>query len=240
MLGRTRFARLDTLDDQYTQESLTAIIKGQKAHKPHTRRAPSIQLDRIQLLIDIAAKTKDGKGEGYVRWAKKYNLKQLARSVVYLTELGISSDEQMHERLAAATANHDRLRDEIRSIDDRMNEISSLQRHIFNYKKYRKVYTDYKSSGYDKRFAAQHQQELALYKAARQAFDAAGITKLPKVDELRTEIDELKSKKHTLLIEYRTARDELNNLRKAKGNVDSVIGERDTDQERQNNERSTS
>lgn len=236
MIGRTRFARLDTIGEQYTEESLRAIIKGQKAHKPHTRRAPSVQLDRIQLMIDIAEKTKEGKGEGYARWAKKYNLKQLARSVVYLTDLGISSEKQMQSRLADATTRHDSLRDSIRVMDDRMNEISALQRHIFNYKKYRKVYADYKASGYSKRFAADHQQELALFKAARQAFDAAGITKLPKIEDLRAEFAELKEQKQTKLAEYREARDELNNLRKAKGNVDSVISGKEI--ERQNDEHS--
>ena len=236
MIGRTRFARLDTIGEQYTEESLRAIIKGQKAHKPHTRRAPSVQLDRIQLMIDIAEKTKEDKGEGYVRWAKKYNLKQLARSVVYLTDLGISSEKQMQTKLADATTRHDSLRDSIRIMDDRMNEISALQRHIFNYKKYRKVYADYKASGYSKRFAADHQQELALFKAARQAFDAAGITKLPKIEDLRAEFAELKEQKQTKLAEYREARDELNNLRKAKGNVDSVISGKEI--ERQSDEHS--
>ena len=117
-----------------------------------------------------------------------------------------------------------------------MNEISALQRHIFNYKKYRKVYADYKASGYSKRFAADHQQELALFKAARQAFDAAGITKLPKIEDLRAEFAELKEQKQTKLAEYREARDELNNLRKAKGNVDSVISGKEI--ERQSDEHS--
>ena len=129
----------------------------------------------------------------------------------------------MQTRLAEATTRHDSLRDSIRVMDDRMNEISALQRHIFNYKKYRKVYADYKASGFSKRFAADHQQELALFKAARQAFDTAGITKLPKIEDLRAEFDDLKAQKHTTLAEYREVREELNNLRKAKGNVDSVI-----------------
>lgn len=236
MIGRTRFARLDTIGEQYTEESLRAIIKGQKAHKPHTRRAPSVHLDRIQLMIDIAEKTKEGKGEGYVRWAKKYNLKQLARSVVYLTDLGISSEKQMQTRLADATTRHDSLRDSIRIMDDRMNEISALQRHIFNYKKYRKIYADYKASGFNKHFAADHQQELALFKAARQAFDATGITKLPKTEDLRAEFDELKEQKQRALAEYREVRDELNNLRRAKGNVDSVISGKEI--ERQSDEHS--
>lgn len=189
-------------------------------------------------MIDIAAKAREGKGEGYTRWAKKYNLKQLAKSVVYLTELGISSESQMRSRLEAATTQHDTLRDDIRAMDDRMKAISDLQRHIFNYKKYRKIYADYKASGFNKRFAADHQQELALFRAARQAFDAAGITKLPKIDDLRAEFAELKDRKQAALAEYRQVRDELNDLRRAKGNVDSVIGGKENEQERNNNQRS--
>ena len=144
----------------------------------------------------------------------------------------------MRSRLEAATTRHDALRDDIRAMDDRMKAISDLQRHIFNYKKYRKIYTDYKASGFNKRFAADHQQELALFRAARQAFDAAGITKLPKIDDLRAEFAELKDRKQAALAEYRQVRDELNDLRRAKGNVDSVIGGKESEQERNSNQRS--
>ena len=109
---------------------------------------------------------------------------------------------------------------------------------IFLTKKYRKIYADYKASVFNKRFAADHQQELALFRAARQAFDAAGITKLPKIDDLRAEFAELKDRKQAALAEYRQVRDELNDLRRAKGNVDSVIGGKESEQERNSNQRS--
>ena len=55
---------------------------------------------------------------------------------------------------------------------------------------------------------------------------------------LRAEFAELKDRKQAALAEYRQVRDELNDLRRAKGNVDSVIGGKESEQERNSNQRS--
>ena len=41
------------------------------------------------MLIDIDAAMRSGKGAGYERWAKVFNVKQLAKAVAYLKEHGI-------------------------------------------------------------------------------------------------------------------------------------------------------
>ena len=38
------------------------------------------------LLVDIQAKLQAGKGAGYARWAKVFNLKQMAQTMNYLSE----------------------------------------------------------------------------------------------------------------------------------------------------------
>ena len=50
---------------------------------------------KINLLIDIQAKIQEGKGKGYENWARKFNLKQLASSMAYLSSHDIKTYEQL-------------------------------------------------------------------------------------------------------------------------------------------------
>ena len=76
--GQKRFIRMDTLGAGYTPDNLRAIIDGTKAHTPKKKRVMDTQtIPSGSLLIDIQAKLQEGKGAGYARWAKNFNLKQL-------------------------------------------------------------------------------------------------------------------------------------------------------------------
>ena len=73
-----------------------------------------------------------------------------------------------------------------------------LKTHIINYAKTREVYAAYRKAGYSKAFLEAHREEIALHKAAKAAFDEAGLQKLPKVKALDAEFAELLTKKKQL------------------------------------------
>ena len=81
-----RFKRLDTLGEAYAEETLRAVLAGERVHVPgqqkKTRRAP--QTMQVSLLVDVQAKLRAGKGTGYANWAKKFNLKQMAQTLNWL------------------------------------------------------------------------------------------------------------------------------------------------------------
>ena len=52
---------------------------------------------------------------------------------------------------------------------------------------------------YSKKFLEAHREEIALHKAAKAAFDEAGLQKLPKVKALDAEFAELLTKKESSL-----------------------------------------
>lgn len=70
-----------------------------------------------------------------------------------------------------------------------------------------------------------HREEITLHKAAKAAFDEAGMKKLPKVKELDTEYAELLIKKKAAYPDYRKARDEMQELMKAQKNVELFFAE---------------
>ena len=85
--------------------------------------------------------------------------------------------------------------------------------------------TLYRKSGYSKKFLEAHREEITLHKAAKAAFDEAGLQKLPKVKELDAEFAELLTKKKAAYPDYRKARDEMQQLMKAQKNVELFFAE---------------
>lgn len=175
--------------------------------------------------MDIQAKLSEGKGGGYARWAKRYNLKEMSKTLIFLQENKIGSIEEMQERVNAATARYHELGDSIKAAEQRMTEIAVLRAHIVNYAKTRSVYDAYRKAGYSKKFLEQHREQITLHKAAKVAFDEAGLKKLPKVKELNVEYAELLAKKKSAYPEYRKARDEIQELMKAQKNVEMFFAE---------------
>ena len=177
-----------------------------------------------------------GKGAGYARWAKVFNLKQMAQTMNYLTEHGLLEYAVLEEKAAAATTRHNELSAQIKAAETRMAEIAVLRTHIINYVKTREVYAAYRKAGYSKKFLAEHEADILLHKAAKQAFDDLGIKKLPTVKSLQAEYATLLEEKKKDYAEYRRSREEMRELLAAKANVDRLMGygeERQNDREKE-------
>ena len=222
-----RFIRLKTLGAGYSEDEIKAVIAGKAEHRPHQKQPPKEQ--PFQLLVDIQAKLAEGKGGGYERWAKKYNLKEMSKTLIFLQEQKIGSAEELRERAAAATERYHAMGDSIKAAEARLTEIAVLKTHIINYAKTRPVYDAYRKSGYSKKFLEAHREKITLHKAAKAAFDEAGLQKLPKVKELDAEFAELLTKKKAAYPDYRKARNEMQELVRAQKNVERFFaGEKDT------------
>ena len=174
---------------------------------------------------NLKEKLSEGKGEGYARWAKRYNLKEMSKTLIFLQENKIGSIEEMQERVDAATARYHELGDSIKGSEKRLAEIAVLKAHITNYAKTRPVYDAYRKSGYSKKFLEAHREQITLHKAAKAAFDEASLKKLPKVKELDAEYAALLSHKKAAYPAYRKARDEMQELKKAQKNVELFFAE---------------
>ena len=175
--------------------------------------------------MDIQAKLSEGKSEGYARWAKKYNLKEMSKTLIFLQEKKIGSIKEMQERVDAATARYHELGDSIKAAETRMAEIAVLRTHIVNYAKTRPVYDAYRKAGYNKRFLENHRAEITLHKAAKAAFDESNLKTLPKVKELDAEYSKLLTEKKALYPDYRKAKDEMQELLRAQRNVELFFAE---------------
>ena len=221
--GQKRFIRFRTLGTGYSEEEIKAVLEGKAKHQPYQKKPTKEQ--SFQLLVDIQGKMAQGKSVGYKKWATKFNLKEMSKTLLFLQEQKIGSAEELRERAAAATERYHTMGDSIKAAETRLAEIAVRKTHIINYAKTRPVYDAYRKSGYSKKFLEAHREEITLHKAAKAAFDEAGMKKLPKVKELDAEYAELLIKKKAAYPDYRKARDEMQELMKAQKNVELFFAE---------------
>ena len=238
--GWEKAARMDSLGEGYGLDDLQAVLSGKKAHTPRKKVVAQAEPPKVNLLVDIQAKLQAGKGAGYARWAKVFNLKQMAQTLNYLSENNLLEYAILEEKTAAATAHHNELSAQIKAAEKRMAEIAVLRTHIVNYAKTREVYVAYRKAGYSKKFREEHEEEILLHQAAKNAFDEMGVKKLPKVKELQTEYAKLLEEKKKTYAEYRRSREEMRELLTAKANVDRVLKmevEQDVEKEKDHGQR---
>jgi len=221
--GQKRFIRFRTLGTGYGEDEIKAVLEGKAEHLPHQKQPPKEQ--PFQLLVDIQGKMAAGKSVGYKKWATKFNLKEMSKTLLFLQEQKISSADELRERTTAATERYHAMGDSIKAAEARLTEIAVLKTHIINYAKTRPVYDAYRKSGYSKKYLEAHREEITLHKAAKAAFDEAGLQKLPKVKELDAEFAELLTQKKAAYPDYRKARNEMQELVRAQKNVERFFAE---------------
>ena len=224
------FLRLSSLGAPYAKNALTAVIAGGQKQRQKRRRKAE---DEPSLLVDIEQKLREGKGVGYMRWASGFNLKQMAKTLSYLSSHKLLAYSDLAAAAETAKTRHAALLKTVRDAERRMAEISELRRQIINYRNTRDEYIGYRKAGYSKKYLQNHETEILLHKAAKKAFDELGLEKLPSVKSLNAEYDELMEKRKRAYAEYRAAKEEMRALQIHKANVDTLLGTEES-YERQN------
>lgn len=215
--GQKRFVRLSSLDEEHNEEALRKLFDVPGERKPRAQQRD------FDLLINVQEKLAAGKGAGYERWAKVYNIKQISKALLFLQEHDVRDYETLKERATGASERFASLSQTIKDAEKRMAEIAVLRTHIINYSKTREVYVQYRQSGYSKKFLEAHREEITLHKAAKEAFKALD-GKIPKVKELNAEYAELLARKKQAYSGYHEAKKEMQDYLIAKQNIDQLLG----------------
>ena len=179
---------------------------------------------RPSLLIDIQAKLSEGKGAGYERWAKVFNLKQMAQTINFLKENGDMDFDELSRRAEAANEKCSALAEKLKATEAKMSEVEALKKQVINYLRTRETFRAYKASGYSKRYLAEHEQEILLHRAAKKAFNDLGLKKLPTVKALQAEYASLLAEKRAAYPAYREARAEMKKLLTYRANAEAILG----------------
>ena len=159
------------LGDGYGPADIQAVIDGKAPTRTPAPGASRPAPQRVNLLIDIQEKIRQGKGPAYERWAKVYNLKQMAAALQFLQEHGLTDYDALAEQTSAAVDRFHTLAREIQSTEAQLSKTSDLMAAVVAYAKTWPVFDGYKAAKYSKKYLAQHEVELADYRAAKAAIN---------------------------------------------------------------------
>jgi len=228
--GGKKFSRQDTLGDDYSFEAIFERIEGKRVVAPKPKpiyHESAVSEYKPNLLIDIQAKMKEGKGGGYEHWARLFNIKEMSRTLLFLKNQGIDGYDELVERTKAVCDDFDGRQEKIRAAEGRMKEITELQKHIGTYGKTREVYQQYRASGRDPGFYETHRADITLHEAAKKYFDEHGYgknKKLPSMQSLKQEYAILAAEKKKCYSGWSELKANRAALLTAKSNASHILG----------------
>ena len=194
---------------------------------------------RLEFLKDIEAKVQEGKGKGYVNWAKKFNAKQMAKTILFLQEHKISSYEELKAITDERSGKVRQLMDSMKAKETLLAENKKYQKAIIDYGRTRKTFVAYKKSGYSKKFYAEHEAELLIYKAAEEVYKNAPGRKIPPMQELRDEYGRILAEKKAEFLEYAQIKKDMNEYLIAKKNLELLYQQEEEKKEREGRDKRT-
>ena len=235
--GGKRYIRLDTVGAEYLEEALRMTLAGKHVHIPKQARG-KMPHAQIELLINIEAKMRAGKGKGYERWAERHNTDVMASSMLYLIDNHISSYAELEHNIQSAVDRRTELKSTISTAQARMQEISKQKKAILVYRRTKDVYTQYRESGWSSAFYREHKADIEAHKEAQAVYSAAG-GKLPTISELSAEYALLLSQKKQAGEQLSQLSEELKNLRHIKSNMDTLLDDERFEEEQTQRMRDT-
>ena len=228
--GQKQPTRLSTLKGEHTEEAIRRRIEEYLAAPKHNLPNASESSDKIisgtvkvSWLIDIQAKIQAGKGAGYEHWAHLFNIKETAKTLMFLKEQGIESYDELAEKAADVSSTFSNITSDIKAIETRQKEVAELQRQIGTYGKTRDTYNAYKRAGFDQEFYEKNRANITLHESARRHFDSLGLKKLPKISELKQEYANLQAQKKKLYASYYNLKGKSRELLVAKHNARRIL-----------------
>ena len=219
--GKEKCIRLRSLKEGYLEADIRAVIEGKAEHKPTKLRQPKID-KKMNLVIDLERALVE-KGKGYEQWAKTYNLKQMAKTMLYLRENNLVNYEDLKAKSDAVSNEFHTLSKDIKATEKRLNEVVQLQKYIYQFARTKPTYDRYKKSGYSAKFKEENITEILLHQASKKYFKELGLEKLPKMADLKLEREALSLKKKTLYSNYHNMKKEMQELAIAKQNIEQVL-----------------
>lgn len=216
--------RATTLGDGYDPEDIKAVIAGERPipEQPVSVPAPP---RRVNLIVDIQERLRSGKGAAYARWAKVYNLKQMAAALQFMQEQNITEYDQLSAKAEDAVSRFHSLTEQLRRTEADLSTTSELMGAVVRYAKTRPVFDGYKAAKYSRKYLAEHEAELADYRAAKATMgELLGGEKLPKMAELKEKRRQLAARKKALYTEYRSAQEEMRQAVAVRANIDHLLG----------------
>ena len=223
---RTKPITSRKLGDDFSKEAILAALEKNAARViPSVRQKVPVEKSEIEKLIDLEAKRAEGKGEGYIHWGTVFNLKTMAKTLLYLQENGLTDLDALDAALAESHEKTKTARTDLKKIEAELNAKKELQRHILNAWDGRDLHAEYLKLPKKKqeKFYEENRPALMLYDAAMRYFKENGVKTIPTAKRIQGEIEDLTSAKNDGYTEYRASQKREKELQTVKANIEKML-----------------
>ena len=161
---------------------------------------------------------------------KSFNLKQMAKAMMFMEEHGIKSYAELKEKADGISEKCDALLESVKADEARMSEVSVLRKHLINYAKQKifslrirhpaTIESSMKPIGIRWPYAAQRKRRLMPIRK-----ENGSDKKLPRISELNAEYAMLLERKKSSYAEYRKTKSEMQDWLVAQKIVQEILKE---------------
>jgi hypothetical protein len=179
----------------------------------------------LRLVVDLQTNIKAQQSAAYARKVKISNLKEMARTVVYVQEHGYDTREDLLRFQAEVSGKLDAASSLLREAEAKLKEINEHIHYTGQYYASKAVQAEFLKTKNKKNYREAHRTELDQYNEAVRYFKENAGGKVPAMKSLKTEKEQLQQdieKQKALLSSLRREQKE---LQTASSNIDAILGE---------------
>ena len=104
--GQKRFIRFRSLGEGYTEAEIKNKIGCISPDKNPNKSVKAKSDEKFDLLLSLQDVIAKGKGPGYELWAKKYNVKNVMKAILFFQEQGLRTYEELAEKAESSASRY--------------------------------------------------------------------------------------------------------------------------------------
>ena len=203
-------------------------IHSQAPSAPKTEFETIIEYpSNLKLIIDIQNSMKAQNSIGYKKWAEKFNLEQMSQTLIFIERHQLTYDEleNMATRKPQTMQN---IKSEIDALDDKLQHISLLQRHIGTLDKTKEIFKQYAQTNFNPEFRERNLKPITANEEAKKFMYDNQYTenfgrRIPPMQELKQSYAQITADKKKLWAKYHDIRNGDSGISNAWENVKAIM-----------------
>ena len=177
----------------------------------------------LRLVVDLQTNIKAQMSAAYAQKVKLTNLKEMARTVVFLQEHGIASVEELAQKQNEVAELCEKTEMAFHETCDMLRKTNEQIHFAGLYYTTRAVHTDFMKAWNKGRFRAQHREDLNRYDEAVGFFEENYSSNIPLMKDLREQKEGLLQRRKKQEMDIKSMQQARKNLQTVVANVDAIL-----------------
>lgn len=215
---KAKFTRAKTLGWWYDEPQIRRRIEQYQQIKP----GYSFSNNKSRF-IDTSA-DKFQKEKYLKRWADIQNMKEASRLINYLTEKGISSQEELEESSITKYEKRVQLVAELNHLQKQIDELSRTIKAIEIYQEYKPYHDDYRKAKNKRKYEKENAEALKKYDSIKQQLlTKFPNKKLPNIEQLYDDREDLIFQRNEKNAQYKKTVSELKEIDQVRSEIQNYL-----------------